>query len=54
MEIKEIVVDIIIPLISGFLGGICGGTFINNKRIQKQSNKNSNAVQIGEINNGTK
>lgn len=62
MSLKEILVDIIIPLIAGFIGGSIGsiviiknkyssiGTIKKDKR--KINNKNNLYQNVGEVNNG--
>lgn len=62
MSLKEILVDIITPLIAGFIGGSIGsiviiknkyssiGTIKKDKR--KINNKNNLYQNVGEVNNG--
>lgn len=54
MEIKEIITEIIVPIISGFVGGILGGTFVIKQKNQKQNNKKSIGIQVGDVHNGAK
>ena len=64
MSLKEIVVDIVIPLIAGFIGGSIGSVvmiknkfnsigFINVDK-RKVNNKNTSYNNVGEVNNGDK
>lgn len=62
MSLKEILIDIIIPLISGFIGGSIGSFVIIKKRYisigtikkdnRKVNNKNALYSNIGEVCNG--
>ncbi len=62
MSLKEVLIDIIIPLISGFIGGSIGsGVIIKNKYSsigtikkdnRKVNNKNALYNNIGEVYNG--
>ncbi|MBO5477780.1 MAG: hypothetical protein J6A15_08525 [Clostridia bacterium] len=64
MSLKEIIVDIIIPLISGFVGGSIGSIIIVknkftvigsiNKDKRKINNKKAIYQNVGEIYNGDK
>ncbi len=51
MNFKEIIFNVIVPLISGILGGSISSIVIIKNMKQKQINKNESfGVQIGEIN----
>lgn len=62
MSLKEVLIDIIIPLISGFIGGSIGSVvIIKNKHSsigtikkdnRKVNNKNALYNNIGEVYNG--
>ena len=62
MSLKQVLIDIIIPLISGFIGGSIGSVvIIKNKYIiivtikkdnRKVNNKNALYNNIGEVYNG--
>ena len=50
MSFEEIIKSIIVPLISGMLGGSITSTIILKSKKQKQVNKNnSSGVQVGEF-----
>ena len=62
MSLKEVIIEIVIPLVAGFIGGSIGsivvvnikfraiGFIINDKR--KMLNKNTKYQNVGEIYNG--
>lgn len=60
MSLKEVLIDIIIPLISGFIGGSIGSVVIIKyssigtikKDNRKVNNKNALYNNIGEVYNG--
>ena len=62
MSLKEVLIDIIIPLISGFIGGSIGSVVIiknnyssigNIKKDNRKVNNNKALYQnVGEVNNG--
>ena len=64
MSLKEIVVDIVIPLIAGFIGGSIGSVIIIKNKFnsiglinldkRKVNNKNISYNNVGEVNNGDK
>lgn len=55
MSFKEIVFNIIIPLISGIIGGTITANIIVHKNTNKSSMKNKNLKNInGDIINGNK
>ena len=64
MSIKEIVVDIVIPLIAGFIGGSIGSVIMIKNKFnsiglinvdkRKVNNKNTSYNNVGEVNNGDK
>ena len=49
MSLKEVLIDIIIPLISGFIGGSIGTIKKDNRKV---NNKNALYNNIGEVYNG--
>lgn len=62
MSVKEVLIDIIIPLISGFIGGSIGSVVIIKNKYssigtikkdnRKVNNKNALYNNIGEVYNG--
>lgn len=64
MRLKEIVVDIVIPLIAGFIGGSIGSVVMIKNKFnsiglinvdkRKVTNKNTSYNNVGEVNNGDK
>lgn len=64
MSLKEIVVDIVIPLIAGFIGGSIGSVIMIKNKFnsiglinvdkRKVNNKNASYNNVGEVNNGDK
>ncbi len=64
MSLKEIVVDIVIPLIAGFIGGSIGSVIMVKNKFnsiglinldkRKVNNKNISYNNVGEVNNGDK
>ena len=52
MSLKEVLIDIIIPLISGFIGGTIGSIGTIKKDNRKVNNKNALYNNIGEVYNG--
>lgn len=64
MSLKEIVVDIVIPLIAGFIGGSIGSVIMIKNKFnsiglinldkRKVNNKNISYNNVGEVNNGDK
>lgn len=55
MSVKEILVDIIVPLISGFIGGSIGTVVINNRKIKNvMNNKNNTFNNCGDVTNECK
>lgn len=64
MSLKEIVVDIVIPLIAGFIGGSIGSVIMIKNKFnsiglinvdkRKVNNKNIAYNNVGEVNNGDK
>lgn len=64
MSLKEIVVDIVIPLITGFIGGSIGSVIMIKNKFnsiglinvdkRKVNNKNTSYNNVGEVNNGDK
>ena len=53
MEGKEIIIGVIVPLLSGIIGGFFGGYITIKKYINKQNQNNDNqsvGIQIGVIN----
>ena len=64
MSLKEIVVDIVIPLIAGFTGGSIGSVIMIKNKFnsiglinvdkRKVNNKNTSYNNVGEVNNGDK
>lgn len=64
MSLKEIVVDIVIPLIAGFIGGSIGSVIMIKNKFnsiglinvdkRKVNNKNTSYNNVGEVNNGDK
>ncbi len=64
MSLKEIVVDIVIPLIAGFIGGSIGSVVMIKNKFnsiglinvdkRKVNNKNTSYNNVGEVNNGDK
>ena len=64
MSLKEIAVDIVIPLIAGFIGGSIGSVIMVKNKFnsiglinldkRKVNNKNISYNNVGEVNNGDK
>lgn len=51
MSLKEVLFEIVIPLISGFVGGSIGNIIINKR---KMNNKKVNFNNNGDVINGNK